>query len=110
MEITGSVKLIGKTEEVGTNGFTKRLLVVTTNDQYPQDLPIDFVKDKTFLLDSFKIGDAVTVGINLRGSEYNGRYYLNAQGWKINKGVNDIPVHEVEVIEVIEVHNDLPFN
>ena len=109
MEITGLVKLIGQTEEVGTNGFTKRLLVVTTNEQYPQDLPIDFVKDKTFLLDSFKIGDAVTVGINLRGSEYNGRYYLNAQGWKINKGVNDIPVHDAKVIEVIEVHNDLPF-
>ena len=107
MEITGTVKVIGSTEEVGTKGFTKRLLVVTTNEQYPQDLPIDFVKDKTFLLDAFDEGDAVSVGINLRGSEYNGKYYLNAQGWKINKGINDIPVHAAEVIDV---HNDLPFN
>ena len=67
-------------------------------------LPIDFVKDKTFLLDAFNEGDAVSVGINLRGSEYNGKYYLNAQGWKINKGVNDIPVHAAEVID-----DDLPF-
>ena len=106
MEITGTVKVIGATEEVGTKGFTKRLLVVTTNEQYPQDLPIDFVKDKTFLLDAFDEGDAVSVGINLRGSEYNGKYYLNAQGWKINKGVNDIAVLDAEVIDD---HNDLPF-
>ena len=42
--------------------------------------------NETFLLDAFNEGDAVSVGINLRGSEYNGKYYLNAQGWKINKG------------------------
>jgi len=109
MEINGTIKLIGKTEEVGTNGFTKRLLVVTTNEQYPQHIPVDFVKDKTSLLDNYNLGDAVVVGINLRGSEYNGKYYLNAQGWKINKGVNDVKVTEAEIMQ-IEVHeDDLPF-
>lgn len=85
MEITGKIKVIGKTEEVGINGFTKRLLVVTTSGDYPQDIPIDFVKEKTELLNHYKPGEDVKVSINLRGNEYNDRFYLSAQGWAISE-------------------------
>lgn len=83
MEVSGKVVVIGQTESVGQNGFTKRLLVVETNEQYPQKLPIDFVKDKTSLLDNISIGQDVKVQINLRGSENNGRWFSQIQGWKI---------------------------
>ena len=83
MEIQGLVHLIGETQEVGSNGFTKRLLVVETQETYKQTIPIDFVKDKTNLLDNYTIGQSVKVSINLRGNEYNGKYYLNGQGWRI---------------------------
>lgn len=83
MEITGKVVVIGQTESVGQNGFTKRLVVVETNEQYPQKLPIDFVKDKTVLLDDISVGQEVKVQINLRGSESNGRWFSQIQGWKI---------------------------
>ncbi len=83
MEVTGKVVVIGQTESVGQNGFTKRLVVVETNEQYPQKLPIDFVKDKTALLDHVSVGQEVKVQINLRGSESNGRWFSQIQGWKI---------------------------
>ena len=63
--------------------FTKRLLVVKTSEQYPQLIPIDFVKDKISLIEFTKINQSVKVQVNLRGNENNGRYYLNLQGWKI---------------------------
>lgn len=85
MEVKGKIKVIGQTETVGSNGFTKRQVVVETADQYPQQIAIDFVKDKCSVLDAYKVGDDVEVGINLRGNEYNGKYYVNVQGWKINK-------------------------
>ena len=85
MEVQGKIKLIKQTEELGQKGFKKRLLVVTTSEQYPQDIPLDFVQDKVSLLDAFSVGQEVKVGINLRGNEYNGKYYLNAQGWRIEK-------------------------
>lgn len=85
MEVKGKIKVIGTTEAVGSNGFTKRQVVVETADQYPQQIAIDFVKDKCSVLDAYKVGDEVEVGINLRGNEYNGKYYVNVQGWKINK-------------------------
>jgi len=38
MEIEGKVKLVGETKTFGTNGFRKRELVVTTDEQYPQHI------------------------------------------------------------------------
>ena len=84
-EVIGKVIVLGNTEEVGQNGFTKRLLVVESSEQYPQKLAIDFVKDKTSVLDNYKVGDEVKVFVNLRGTEYNGKYFVNLQGWKIEK-------------------------
>jgi hypothetical protein len=84
-EVIGKVIVLGNTEEVGQNGFTKRVIVVETSEQYPQKLAIDFVKDKCSILDNYKVGDEVKVSVNLRGTEYNGRYFVNLQGWRIEK-------------------------
>ena len=112
MEVNGKVILVGNTEEVGQNGFTKRIIVVETAEQYPQKLAIDFVKDKTSLLDKFKVGDNVSVGVNLRGSEYNGRYFVNLQGWRISKAeqsVNNIEVKEPVSVVADSDDTGLPF-
>ena len=57
MEITGKIKLIGETETVGSSGtFKKRLIVISTEEQYLQHVPIDFVQDKTSVLDKYQVG------------------------------------------------------
>jgi hypothetical protein len=113
MELNGAVHLVGQTETVGNNDFTKRQLVIATEEQYVQYIPIDFVKDKTSLLDGYKVGEKVNVSVNVRGSEYNGKYYVNLQGWKIRKdSVNNIEVvgHVFEPAPaLVEPENDLPF-
>ena len=85
MELTGIIKSIGATESKGANGFKIRELIVMTDTdtQYPQPIKVDFVKDKCELLDKFGEGQSVKVHINLRGSEYMGKYYVSIQGWKI---------------------------
>ena len=90
MEVIGLIKLIGLTEEIGSNGFKKRQLVVTTAEDYPQMLSIDFTQDKTGLLDSFAVGEGVKVSINLRGREWinpqgEAKYFNSFNGWKIEK-------------------------
>jgi len=84
MEITGIIKIIKETEEVSPT-FSKKQIVVTDDGQYPQDLPIDFVQTHISKLDGFSEGQKVKVSINLRGSEYQGKHYLSAQGWAISK-------------------------
>ena len=66
MEIQGKIKLIGETQSIWSNGFRKRELVVTTEEHYPQHLMVEFVQDKTELLNNYQVGQQVKVGINLR--------------------------------------------
>lgn len=66
-----------------SSGFTKREFVITTEEQYPQDLKFELIKDKTSLIDKFKENDTLKVSFNLRGNEYNGKYYVNLQAWRL---------------------------
>ena len=113
MTVAGKVHLIGQTESVGNNGFTKRQIVIETSEQYPQKVAIDFVKDKCSILDKFSIGQQVTVDVNVRGSEYNGKFYVNLQGWKINLQATEQATVQVQPFETVtelnDAQNDLPF-
>ena len=55
MVVSGKIKLINKTEEVGTSGFKKRDVVVTTDEQFVQHILIQFVQDKCDLLNNFQV-------------------------------------------------------
>jgi single-stranded DNA-binding protein len=89
MEVSGIIKKIGDVQEISAS-FKKRELVVTTEEQYPQHLAIEFVQDKTDILNQYQPGDKVTVGINLRGREWTSpqgevKYFNSIQGWRIDK-------------------------
>ncbi len=89
VDITATVKEIRETEEVGSNGFKKRLMVVDTGGEYPQELPIEFVQAKTDLLDKFDVGEKLIISCNIRGRAYEKNfetnYFLSLQGWRIVK-------------------------
>lgn len=85
-ETAGKIKVIYDTQSFAS-GFSKREFVVTTAaDKYPQDLKFEVVKDKCQLLDGYKVGQDVTVNFDIRGNEYNGKYYVNLSAWKIQSG------------------------
>ena len=82
-ELSGKIKLIQEPKTFDS-GFTKREMVVTVEDgRYPQDINLEFVQDKAGLLDALQVGQEVTVSFDIRGREYNGRYFNNLQGWKV---------------------------
>lgn len=88
MELTGKIEKIGNVQEISAS-FKKRELVIRTEEQYPQPIMIEFVQDKTNLLDGFNPGDRVTVNINIRGREWTSpqgdvKYFVSLQGWRIN--------------------------
>lgn len=90
MEVSGKIKAIDSTKEVGSSGFQKRDIVITTDEQYPQHILIQFVQDKCAWLDNFRLGESVNVGINLKGREWTNPqgetvYFNTVQGWKINR-------------------------
>lgn len=82
-EFTGPVEYIGDVELVGAKDMEKRIVVVGEGDKYPQSIPFELIKEKCALVDDVLVGDMVTVHFNLRGREYNGRYYSNLQCWEL---------------------------
>ena len=83
-EAAGTIKLISETQNF-PSGFTKREFVVTTGDsKYPQDLKFEVVKDKCQILDDYKEGQDVQVNFDIRGNEYNGKYFVNLSCWKLS--------------------------
>ena len=117
MKIQGKVKVIGQTQEIGSKGFKKRELVITTDEQYPQDILVEFVQDKTALLDGVIVGQNITVGINIRGREWinpqgEAKYFNAIQGWKIEVAQKaQIPQTPFEAASELnaEQPNDLPY-
>lgn len=88
MELQGKIKLIDETKTYGNNGFRKREMVITTEEQYPQTILIEFVQDKTDLLNNYQVGQNVKISINIRGREWvnpqgETKYFNSITGWRI---------------------------
>ena len=82
-DLTGKVKLIQEPQTFAS-GFTKREVVVTVEDgKYPQEIKLEFLQDKVSLLDDLSEGQEIKVFFDIRGREYNGKYFNNLVGWKI---------------------------
>lgn len=120
MDIRGKIKLVME-EQRFDSGFTKREFVITTQEQYPQDLKFELLKDRTKLIEGKNAGDEVVVHFDLRGSEWQGRYYVNLVAWKMEGAAagsnpatdgppaleNLPPIKPVDIEESAE--DDLPF-
>jgi hypothetical protein len=82
LHLTGTIKVIGDTQEFDS-GFKKRQFVITTPGDYEQDIALEFFRDKCDVLNKYKVGDSVDVWFNVTGNEYNGKYYVNLNAWRI---------------------------
>lgn len=122
MELTGRIKKIEPTKEYGTNGFKKREVVITTEDQYPQHIMIEFVQDKCALLDQVKEGQNVKITFDIRGREWinpqgEAKYFNSLNGWKVDLLQSNTPqpmspedkFEEVDPFVDSNEPDDLPF-
>lgn len=126
MEVTGKIVEILDEQQV-TNTFKKREFVIehAENPQYPELLLFQAIQDKTSMIDSFSVGDVVTVSFNLKGRKWvspqgDTKYFTTLQAWRISNsdqsgsapstgdpGFQDIP--PVQANDAPAEHDDLPF-
>lgn len=89
MDLKGKIKHISDPQTFGS-GFKKQELIITTDEQYPQVILIEFHQDRTELLNDLQIGEDVAVSINIRGREWINtegiaKYFNSIVGWKVSK-------------------------
>jgi len=89
-EAKGTLHHIGETREVSETFSTRSFTICQQDDKYPQFITFELIKDKTDLIDSFKIGEDINVSFNLRGREWNGKFFNTIQAWRIQKVTAEI--------------------
>lgn len=89
MEVTGNITQIFE-EQVISEKFKKREFVITTNEQYPQEIIIQLTQDRCRLIEDSDVmlNDFVKVSINLRGRQYTNannetKWFNSIDAWKI---------------------------
>ena len=122
LEVSGKVHHLGEEQQV-TTSYTKRELVIKTDEQYPQYISIEFGQGKcNDYLDKLQVNDEVKVSINLRGREWvnpqgETKYFNSIQGWRIEKESSATAPMQPNPLEKAftptdfkeEEHDDLPF-
>jgi hypothetical protein len=114
-------KLLKKfeTEQVSAT-FKKREFVIETEGQYPQPVKFDLTQDRCVILDNYQEGQRVKVSFNLRGREWNGKYFTDLNAWRLElaggatqpaatQGTQPPKQNDVIEVEAVEEKDDLPF-
>jgi hypothetical protein len=79
----GKIIHVGEVQTIGANNFKKRQFAIETQEQYPQKVGFDLIKDSVDKITASDIGKTVEVEFNIRGNEYQGKYYVSLQAWRI---------------------------
>ena len=89
LEIKGTIKKIGELETF-PSGFQKRMVLITTDETYAQDLPVDFTQAASDMPEYYKEGEKVKVSINLRSNSWTNpqgqeKHFPSINGWRIER-------------------------
>lgn len=68
-----------------TDTFQAREFVIKTEGQYPQFVKFQLTQDRCQMVDPYNEGDQIKVYFDLRGREWNEKYFTNLNAWKIDK-------------------------
>ena len=91
--LTGIIQNIGPTQSFGSNGFTKRDIVISEEGtKYPNPVKFTLKKDNCALADNYHEGDKVTVSASVNGREWENKtkgitqYFVDLDAYKIEDG------------------------
>ena len=103
-----------------TDTFQAREFVIEINSgNYPQFIKFQLVQDRCALVDSYEVGEQIKVFFDLRGREWNEKYFTNLNAWKVERPASSTPAAAPEGDTAFpaatdeppaqEMDDDLPF-
>lgn len=86
-ELTGTIIDIFPTQTFN-KGFKKREFVIETDEKYSQKIIFQLVQEKCAMLDSYGVGDTVSVAFNVKGRDWTDntgtvKYFNSLEAWRI---------------------------
>lgn len=91
MSFTLQGKLIKRNDakQVSDKFTIREFVIEDSSTQYPQLIQMQLTQDRVDILDSFQLGENVSVSFNIKGREWTSpqgdiRYFTTLEAWKID--------------------------
>jgi single-strand DNA-binding protein len=105
LKAKGTIHHLGEARQVSEK-MNIREFVLSIGDKYPQLVQFQAVNERVKFLDGAKVGQECEVKFDLRGREYNGKFYVSLNAWDIRiakpASAPSNPISD-------EIDDDLPF-
>jgi hypothetical protein len=102
-EIEGKLHRKFEVENKTATFQTREFVLEVNTNNYMQYIKFQLTQDRCGVIDPFNQGDRVKVHFDLRGREWNEKYFTNLNAWKIEKAGED-----VVIVPPPSSHEDFP--
>ena len=90
-EVEGKLHKKFETESKTATFQAREFVILISEENYPQYIKFQLTQDKCVLIDDYKEGQKIKVHFDLRGREWNEKYFTNLNAWRIEAGVTESP-------------------
>ena len=84
-EVEGKLHKIFPAENKSGSFQAREFVIEVESGQYPQMVKFQLVQDRCGLIDDYSEGDMIKVHFDLRGREWQGKYFTNLNAWRLDR-------------------------
>jgi hypothetical protein len=84
-EIEGKLHKKFETENKTATFQAREFVIIISEDNYPQYIKFQLTQDRCALIDDYEEGKPIKVHFDLRGREWNDKYFTNLNAWRLEK-------------------------
>ena len=84
-EIQGKLHKVFPSENKSSSFQAREFVIEVESGQYSQFVKFQLTQDRCDLIDSFTEGEDIQVSFDLRGREWDGKYFTNLNAWRLNR-------------------------
>lgn len=84
-EAEGKLVKIFPTENKTATFSAREFVIEVPDGNYPQFVKFQAVQDRCNILDNFREGEKIKVSFDLRGREWQGKYFTSLNAWRIER-------------------------
>lgn len=115
-EVQGKLHKVFPSENKSGNFQAREFVIEVESGQYSQLVKFQLTQDRCDLIDSYTEGEEIQVHFDLRGREWDGKYFTNLNAWRLSRPTSSAntdspkPTVQEEALSLPDgSFNDLPF-
>ena len=115
-EIAGKLHKVFPSENKSGSFQAREFVIEVESGQYSQMIKFQLTQERCDLIESYQEGEEIQVHFDLRGREWDGKYFINLNAWRLNRPSFTEKTEDVKTPSQEEVlplpdgsFNDLPF-